>query len=281
MSRTERTIRCDETAAKMLIAVLLCAACRTEKFIRGTIVDYDTGLPIAHARALVAQTGWGMSSNGVVWDKSFPTEAFSDADGRFLVRYRVGSSASMRFDLDGYNTYRTWQEPNATVTVRLRRLASIDLPLSSGQLHLGRRRRSGYYGWSFVAKSIASDCKDADIVADSITEDRHAPIHFHSCGLGGIRFVPAESLRVENSFLVYADSAPVEGYETSAVLDFRSRGGVYFVRTRDGAHYAKFEFQPNGAGGLAGPDVVRDLMLEFVYGPTGSRWLPYNVWSGG
>lgn len=264
----------------MLIATLLCA-CRTEKSIRGTIVDYDTGLPIAHAHAVAAQTGWGMSSNGVVWDKSFPTEAFSDADGRFVVRYRVGSSARLRFVQDGYNTYRSWQEPNATMIVRLRRLATIDLPVSNGQLHLGRRRSSGYYGWSFAAKSIARDCDDADIVADSVTDDRFAPIRFHSCGLGGIRFVPAESLGVENSYLVYADSAPPERYETSALLDFRSRGGVYFVRTRDGAHYAKFEFQPNGIGGLAGPDVVRDLMLEFVYGPTGSRWLPYNVSPGG
>ena len=72
--------------------------------------------------------------------------------------------------------------------------------------------------------------------------DTRGPILLRACGRGGLGYVTAESLGVMSDYLVYADTAPEDGYVNELLLDFKTRGGVVFVRTRDGAHYAKFEF---------------------------------------
>jgi hypothetical protein len=108
-------------------------------------------------------------------------------------------------------------------------------------------------------------------------ELRLKPITFRTSGAGGVRFVPKEELGVDAHFLVYTDRAPTDGYAETAVIDFASEGGVFFVRTRDGEHFAKFEFTPGAFMQMAGPGVVRDLSLHYVYNPDGSRNLLYQM----
>lgn len=107
--------------------------------------------------------------------------------------------------------------------------------------------------------------------------DTRGPILLRACGRGGLGYVTAESLGVMSDYLVYADTAPEDGYVNELLLDFKTRGGVVFVRTRDGAHYAKFEFTPSGFGGFMDPDVARDVAFAYVFEPSGSRYLPYAV----
>jgi hypothetical protein len=60
-------------------------------------------------------------------------------------------------------------------------------------------------------------------------------------------------------------------------LDFTGRGGLVFVRTRDGVHYAKFELTPQAFGSFLDHDAKRDAALGYVYGPGGSRYLPFEI----
>jgi hypothetical protein len=262
-----------------VFALLLLAttSCRGEKFLRGVVLDYDTNAPIEAAHVRVAQTGWGISQGGPVWDKTYTSEVTTDADGHFTLRYTVGSSANMLVEKPGYNQYYWWAEPNTNLTLRLRRLVHVDSALREGIMRIGRTRSAGPYGWSFADSSIATSCEHGDIIPSSIPSDNESPIVLQACGRGGIHFVSAESLKVDNLFMVYADSVPDPVYARSATLDFHGKGGVFFVRTRDGRHFAKFEFRTNGIASMSSADIVRDLMLNYVYAPSGKRRLPFNV----
>ena len=101
-------------------------------------------------------------------------------------------------------------------------------------------------------------------------------MRIRAAGEGGIRFVAREELGVDNMFLIYTDTAPLDGYESTAELDFDSDGGIYFVKTRDGEQYAKFEFIPTAFAMESATDIARDLSLHYVYNPDGSRDLRYQ-----
>lgn len=260
-----------------LAAGVITQGCTIERTVTGAVFDYETGVPIGGAEVTAVQHGWGFSSGSLVWDKDKSTTVTTDAEGRFSARYRWASTVRLRVRTPGYQRFETYYGAGDTVRIRLKeRLADAPV-LPSGFLRLGLRTDGTFYGWDFSRGEIAESADEADILPVRMGEGNRDPITIRAGGDGGILFVPRSELGVDAMFLVYSDEAPAEGYRDEAVLDFASEGGIYFVRTRDGEHYAKFAFTPSGFGATVEADVTRDLSLHFVHDPDGSRRLLYQT----
>jgi len=260
--------------ALLLFTLLASGGCRFEKQISGVVTDYDSGEPLQGAVVSTAQTGWGLSRGSLVWDKTHVTQTLTGTSGDFTIHYRVGDSANLAVDLDGYQHYQSWYAPDARIRVRLRQLVQDYAPLPQGFLRLGRRVDGSYYGWDFSRAGIA-DASRADIIPDRTEASARGSMRLHAADPGGIHYVSRATLGVDNQFLSYADVAPPDGYRNSVELDFRSGGGVLFVRRRD-ERYAKVEFDPDAVSMMSAPDIDRDLMLRYVYNPGGSRDLRFE-----
>jgi len=260
----------------LLVAALPSSACRGEKQLSGRVIDYDSGQPLAGARILTRQSGWGLSDGSLVWDKTYTTESFSNPRGDFTIRYRVGESARLIVSHPDYQSFSNWYPAGARVTVPLRRLLAAPPRLQDGFLRLGLKTDGSRYGWDFSRAAMTDDPAQADLFPQAIGPEQGDRIVLRSSGQGGIRFIPQSELQVDNLFLIYSDRAPESGYAESASVDFTSAGGLYFVRTRDGRHYAKVEFQPSGYFMNAAREVRRDLSLRYVYNPEESRDLRFQ-----
>jgi len=258
----------------LLFSLLAAGGCRFEKQISGQVTDYDSGEPLQGAVVSTAQTGWGMSRGSLVWDKTHVKQALTDSTGHFTIRYRVGDSARLAVDLDGYQHYQSWYAPDARIRVRLRRVLQDYEPLPQGFLRLGQRVDGSYYGWNFSGSGIA-DAAMADIIPDQLEPVARGRMRLRAPEPGGVHYVSREALGVDDQFLSYSDTAPPAGYQNSVELDFGSGGGVLFVHTRDD-RYAKIEFYPNAFSMESAPDILRDLTLRYVYNPRGSRDLRFQ-----
>ncbi len=269
-------LRCEVRIVTILLLVCMLASggCRFEKQISGQVTDYATGEPLQGAVVSTAQTGWGVSRGSLVWDKTHVTQTRTDSTGDFTIHYRVGDSARLAVDLDGYQHYQSWYAPNARILVRLKRLLQDYEPLPQGFLRLGQFVDGSYYGWSFSRAGVA-DAAGADLIPDQLEPSTRGSMRLRAPEAGGIRYVTREALGVDDQFLSYTDSAPSDDYQRSVALDFRSGGGVLFVRTRDD-RYAKIEFYPDAFFMESSPDIRRDLTLRYVYNPNGSRDLHFQ-----
>ena len=204
------------------------------------------------------------------------TTAISGPDGAFDLRYRVGDSVLLLVKQPGYQSFRNHYERDARVRVRLKPLIANYRPLPNGYLNVGLKTDGSFYGWDFATGKLTSDPAEADLFPEQVDADHRGPIRLRAAGLGGIRFVPRAELGVDDQFLSYGDTAPADAYARQVVLDFTGDGGLYFVRTRDGGHYAKVAFSPWSFFMDAGPDVQRDLSLRYVYNPDGGTDLRFQ-----
>ena len=255
----------------------MLTGCLIEKTVSGTVTDFETNHPIHGATIRAAQHGWGISNGTLVWDKDYSSHATTDEQGRFTIGYRRGSSANLWAESPGYQRFQAWYPRNATARIRLKRRTEGLKAFPSGFLRLGRKTDGSFYGWDFASGQLTTTADEADIYPTSAEPGSKGNMRIRASGAGGIRFVPRAELGVDNMFLVYTDTAPAYGYEPSAELDFESEGGIYFVRTRDGTHYAKLEFIPTAFFMETGPDIARDLSLHYVYNPDGTRDLKYQT----
>jgi len=271
-----QSLQCRQPWLALLAAVCLLAGggCRFEKQISGRVTDYTTGEPLQGAVVSTAQTGWGIRRGSLVWDKTHVTQARTGSAGDFTIHYRVGDSAKLAVDLDGYQHYQSWYAPDARILVRLKRLLQDYKPLPQGFLRLGQRVDGSYYGWNFSRAALA-DAAGADIIPDRVEPSTRGSMRLRAAEPGGIRYVTREALGVDDQFLSYTDDAPPEGYQESVELDFGSGGGVLFVHTRDGC-YAKIEFYPDAFFTESAADILRDLSLRYVYNPDGFRELRFQ-----
>ncbi|HEX8946186.1 MAG TPA: hypothetical protein VF785_23825 [Gemmatimonadaceae bacterium] len=268
---------CAIRSTAVMLLPSFTASCRWTKTIHGGVTDYDARTPLAGVAVFANQSGWGTSRGTLVWDKEYRYRAQSGPTGDFVLQYRVGDVARLAVDLEGYNHYADYAAPGERVDIRLKRLPPPHPRLPGGQLRFGLKKDGTRYGWAFDRGTIGSSCAEADVIPERVDEDPRGQILISACGRGGLRFIPAESLGVQTDFLVYADTAPEDGYAGRLLLNFSGRGGIVFVRTRDGMHYAKFAFQPRAFGSFLDPDVKRDAAFGYVFDPGGSRYLPFEI----
>jgi hypothetical protein len=252
------------------------AACLAEKHVSGKVTDFETDRPIQGATIRAAQHGWGISNGSLVWDKDYSTYTETDAAGAFTIGYRHGQSVNLWVEHQGYQRFQGWYPKNASVRVRLKQRIEGLKALPSGFLRLGQKTDGSYYGWDFATGRLATSADGADVFPESVELGSRGNMRLRVSGDGGIRFVSREELGVDHMFLIYTDTAPAVGYQATAELDFESDGGIYFVKTRDGEHYAKFEFIPTAFAMESAPDIARDLSLHYVYNPGGTRDLRYQ-----
>lgn len=123
-------------------------------------------------------------------------------------------------------------------------------------------------GFSFSSGEVVSASKtDADIVLVQKAEDPISPI-LETQGEGGIIFQPFyDTVDFYNT-----PEAPSAGYQKQSHIN-RTQAGVYFVRTRDGKHYAKFRLLVELAQPPQGPPYLdfESARLLWAYQPDGTR----------
>lgn len=258
-------------------AALLLSSTSCGGSIEGVVTDYETGEPIRGATVTALQHGWGVSNGQLVWDKDKSVSVETDEAGTFAVGFRSWSGVRLRSRAPGYQRFEASWARGDHSEIRLKRRVEGARPLPGGFLRLGIREDGTMYGWDFSTGEVATSPEEADLFPVSVDRDARGTITFRATGAGGLRFVSREELGVDAQFLVYTDVAPEDGYTMTAVIDFSSEGGVFFVRTRDGERFAKFAFTPSAFAQMLDPGVARDLALQYVYNPDGSRDLLYQV----
>lgn len=270
-------MRTDAFAARIACVVAIAGvlmACRSTSTISGVVIDYDTHQPIAGASITIAQSGWGWSNGSLVWDKSYDTHATTDGAGAFAARYTVGSTANLVASADRYSEFRHWYDSGAHVTIALKQRSPDYRPLPTDLVCIGVADDGAPFGWTFAARTMERDAARADVFpSGSLADVTHALTLTTSRG-GGLRFVSLRDLGVDDDPLVFASVAPESGYRPTLSLDFSGPGGVIFVRTADGIHYAKIAFTPNGLGSTSGQGIRQALLLPSIYNPAGTRELP-------
>lgn len=270
--RARRAVRA-QTIVGLGLALAL-GACRSPKTLTGRVVDYDTGRPVANARILAAQSGWGFGSTGLVWDKSYDSTTTTDASGRFDLHYSVGDSANLVAAAAGYSEWRAAYAANAEATIRLRTLPATSLRLQ--QMSIGVNTDGSTFGWDFAAGTTTTDAARADLFPETFSGKT---LQVRAGARGGIRFVSAHDLGVQNDFLVFAPPAADDGFQSTATIVLDSGDttshGAYLVRTADGGHFAKFQVGPGIATG-SGLGVRQSALFMYVFDPSGGRELPYG-----
>ena len=261
---------------------LLLSGCGVKTYaVEGSIVNYDTQQPLSGAVVTLSAVGWGTRNGFLVWDKVYIYQGVTDEQGRFSIEARRDATNLMATK-GGYIPYQGWHDINRPVHLKLKQKNAEYVPLPSGQLEVGSMD-SVPYGWIFAESKTTSDPAEADIFM-GISNNSREHVILETSGRGGIAFISAEELGVNSDFLVYAAIAPELGYVDAVELSLQ-RGkegpaGVYFVRTRDGKHFAKFYFGPSGYGVLGSEQEHQEghwaLLLDYVYDPRGSRNLEFQ-----
>ncbi len=262
-----------------ILSAIGLAGCSSENHIDGIVVDYDTRHPVEGVRVKALQTGWKISMDSVVWDHTYTFSTVTDAEGKFRLTYDVGSSAKIQTAKEEFVPFDGWFEANTTQTIKIKRRDPHYKRSQFGVLRLGVRDHKPF-GWNFEKGEITFDPGTADLFPNFESKQDWSPIQIQTFGEGGLLFRSREELEVSADFLVYTDEAPKEGYEQVSRLDLNETGGVYFVRLRDGSHFAKFEFNPGAyatEGGSSGYSQGNwGLLLMYVYNRDGGRYLKYE-----
>jgi hypothetical protein len=263
----------------ILLILLLSTACSSEKFIEGTVVDFDTGEPLIEARVTANQSGWDFSDlTYIVWDRTFPFKAITDEQGKFHILYDVGDSANIWAQKEGYSQFAHWFPENSKVLIKLKKKDPDYVPPQSQLIEIGFKN-SKPYGWVFAENRTTFDPDEADLfpLVSGEQEFLRYDVIVQSAIKGGLQFISATELGVPNDWMVFVDEVPDGPWQTSVRLETKSDepGGVYFVRTGDGFAYAKFEFNPRSFGAQGSERAFKQgswaLLLNAVYNDSGSR----------
>ena len=232
--------------------------------LSGVVLAAGTKAPIEGA--LVA-----VESSNPNADKTSGSYVRTDAQGRFKAAV-AGTSVSVSAWKQGYamsgRIIRDSAAPDG-VTIELREMTPTNwVP-----------NRDAFYdlkpgaGFSFsLGKVVGGDSPEADVVISQKAGDVAAAI-IEARGDGGIIFQPYDG----GTDFYNSPEAPQGGYKTLERFDPShnpSEDGLYFVRTRDGKHYAKFRLGVNVVKSPSGDmhlDFEHGARLMWAYQPDGTR----------
>lgn len=226
--------------------------------ISGQIVTADTNVPLSNVFVAVESVTHD--------ERGFGDYVKTDGNGKFQAEIR-GRQVSIKAWKPGYamNGVIIGTDVAAPpVIIDLRKLASTNLV----------EEQSGFYdlmpshGFSFRLGTVLDrNSSETDVVFVQSPNDK-SMIFVEAQGKGGIiAQTISESLDYYNT-----PEAPQAGYEKRVKIDTR-QAGLYFVRTGEGEHYAKFMLiintviLPNGSKTLD----VKGSRLIWSYQPDGTR----------
>ena len=243
-----------------LIVAVFSFQSRSTKKISGRVVSAETKGPLSDV-IVVVQSGMfdGPGSPEPIYVKT-------DKDGRFAARL-YDDNISIRAWKQGYAENGSMGEdrsPSGEVVIELRQMtASNWVP-----------ERDEFYdfelwkGFSFAsAKPVGASGSEADIVLVE-SKDDPTKAFIEVGGNGGIVF----QLFDGNIDFYNTPEAPQTGYASRVPVEM-SRAGLYFLRTRDGNHYAKFRLMLSAGitpQGLKYLDWANARMI-WSYQPDGTR----------
>lgn len=272
--------------------ILLATAACSRGSASGTLVDYETGKPIADASVAATSRGWGSSNGQLVWDRSYSARTSTDAEGRFTIplpgpRPLVFGGTTLSVEAEGYQKL---SEVSVAGDGQILLQAVRSVPRSErvpgGIAYIGITESGRAFGWSFARNRPVLDPREADIFpADSVQVGSRA-LTFASASPGGLAFVSRAQQRLTSAsygmFLRYASDAPSDGYASAVTVDPRGAGGTLFVRTAQG-RFAKLAFVTplstmRGSIPVSGmPErAAWALPLPFAYNPFPGRSLAYD-----
>lgn len=279
---------CGRHKSFLSLLVIVCiVGCSRKHSLEGFVVDYASGDPIAAVSISVIASGWDFSEG--VWDRAYSFDTKSDNNGKFKVEYKppvpplfFDSSAVvlLRATHSDYLGFRVPLGKATSHVIKMKRRDPGYKRLPDGNMKVGLK--SGIpYGWSFLRQEIAYKEEEADIFPFFRKGEIAKRFTLRTYNKGGISFVSAKEMGVKYDLLVYTDRAPIDGYISEVEIDLSQPGGVYFVRTRDGSNYAKFELHPPAGYMTEGSERGKQagnwaLSARYVYNPSGSSALPYE-----
>jgi hypothetical protein len=278
-SRPKRAADFSSLLLTIYALAWLLGGCRQQgALFSGRVTDQVSGKPIVGAVVTASQTGWGLRAGRPVWDMAIASQAQTDETGAFSLQPALGSGMLVGITKDGYIPYREWHYPSDSVSITLHPARAANPALVKGVLELGYQDGVPY-GWNFAHQTITRDENEADLFPLGEGARYTQVMTLTTTSQGGIATQTATTLGVTSNLIFASDTAPASGYAPTVNLTLTGAssldGALYFVRTRDGQHYAKFVFDPSNYSPI-GSDLDKQhgtwgLLLDYTYNPDGSR----------
>lgn len=230
----------------------------------GQVVSRSTGAPVAGALVAVESD----QAFSLADTPACSSYVKTDKDGRFAAQAK-GSWVSVRVWKPGYAmadvSYgsalsRRWRDN----VVAMREMSQTNWV----QEHDGFYPFAPGSGFSFAqGRAVLGDSPAADIVITQARDERRAA-YIEAQGGGGVIFQPF----IGGIDFYNSPEAPAAGYEKRVKVNI-SEMGLYYLRTRDGSHYAKFRLMTPVAMPPEGPEylALEETRLIWAYQPDGTR----------
>ena len=248
--------------------------------ISGTVKEYSSEKLINQAQVQASYIGWGWRDGNLVWDKEYVYETTTNSEGKFSINMPIVPSVFLRVLKEGYSTNETWQGFEQKILIKLQTNHGSIPNLQSDILEIGFDKGIPY-GWNFALRERTTDITKADLWP--VSGQNLNQITISTLDKGGIASVSSNELGVTQNLLQYTDTAPQQGYLNNILLNLENNSvepKVYFVRTRDGQHYAKFEFDPSNVGTIGSQkdneQGTGGILLRYVYNPEPSHDLTFR-----
>lgn len=213
--------------------------------ISGRVVSANTNLPISDAMVAVES---GMPNE----EMGLGSYVSTDSEGRFVAKARgraLIAAWKPGYALRSLSGRDVSAARDRDITIELRELT----PTGSVPEHDEFYKLKTGHGLCFSSGEVVSLKTDADIVLVLNTQEPNSAI-LETQGDGGIVFQPFD----DTTDFYNTPQAPSAGYQQQSSIN-RAQPGLYFVRTRDGKHYAKFR-----------------LLVDIVYPPEGLPYLDFE-----
>ena len=243
----------------VLILVFLSFSCSKESYNiiwNGVILDSETHQPVPFTSI---QTKALYQSN-IDQSKAEEQHLFSDANGEFFCSFEKAYRVNILVEPTRHQTFNESyfiSKNKLPDTIYLHRsdnnidlLMSIDekgfhstAPFISQQtIYTSGKRKSGIEtrkkGFDFINQQ--SDLNQFDIALNIKKQQNNYEIELFATREGGI--LPVYSHQISESFFLEIENAPLHGYQKNYRINGNEAG--YFVKCRDGKHFAKVIFKP-------------------------------------
>jgi hypothetical protein len=233
-----------------------------QKKVVGRVVSSDAWMPVGDAMVAI-------ESSSPADEKGVGQYVRTDMEGKFAAEIK-GTWVSIRVWKPGYSLQGLGLDSgdvrDGEVVIKLREMTRTNwLSVRDDFFEL----KPGN-GFSFNKGEVVSDGSDADI--GFYKHGDAEKIILRAADKGGIIFRRADG----DANFTNSPVAPLTGYQKELTVDFADKqsSGFFYVRTRDGAHYAKFSFSLSSRiadGTDSYLDFEQPARITWAYQPDGTR----------